>query len=122
MGRAGLINSGGASGKNDLAQAVRTAVINKRAGGMGLISGRKAFQRPMAEGVDAAQRDPGRVPLQGGDGRLACILASFRLRPTMHTQRVFSPRGAQRTAKTPARPEVRTRLATAPRRPRGEIW
>ncbi|HVC20430.1 MAG TPA: class I fructose-bisphosphate aldolase [Vicinamibacterales bacterium] len=52
MGRAGLINSGGASGKNDLAQAVRTAVINKRAGGTGLISGRKAFQRPMAEGID----------------------------------------------------------------------
>jgi class I fructose-bisphosphate aldolase len=51
MGRVGLINSGGASGKDDLAQAVRTAVINKRAGGMGLISGRKAFQRPMAEGV-----------------------------------------------------------------------
>ncbi len=50
-GRAGLINSGGASGKNDLADAVRTAVINKRAGGMGLISGRKAFQKPMAEGV-----------------------------------------------------------------------
>jgi class I fructose-bisphosphate aldolase len=53
MGRAGLINSGGeASGQNDLAQAVRTAVINKRAGGMGLISGRKAFQRPMKEGVE----------------------------------------------------------------------
>ncbi len=51
MGRAGLINSGGSSGKNDFAQAVRTAVINKRAGGMGLISGRKAFQRPMDEGV-----------------------------------------------------------------------
>lgn len=51
MGRIGLINSGGASGKNDLAQAVRTAVINKRAGGMGLISGRKAFQKPMDEGV-----------------------------------------------------------------------
>ena len=51
MGRAGLINSGGSSGTNDLAQAVRTAVINKRAGGMGLISGRKAFQKPMAEGV-----------------------------------------------------------------------
>ncbi len=51
MGRAGLINSGGASGKNDLADAVKTAVINKRAGGMGLISGRKAFQRPMEEGV-----------------------------------------------------------------------
>ncbi len=51
MGRCGLINSGGGSGKNDLQQAVRTAVINKRAGGMGLISGRKAFQRPMNEGV-----------------------------------------------------------------------
>ncbi|MGA7501156.1 MAG: class I fructose-bisphosphate aldolase [Isosphaeraceae bacterium] len=51
MGRAGLINSGGASGKNDLADAVKTSVINKRAGGMGLISGRKAFQRPMADGV-----------------------------------------------------------------------
>jgi class I fructose-bisphosphate aldolase len=51
MGRAGLINSGGGSGKNDLAQAVRTAVINKRAGGMGLISGRKAFQKDRATGV-----------------------------------------------------------------------
>jgi class I fructose-bisphosphate aldolase len=51
MGRAGLINSGGGSGKNDLAEAVRTAVINKRAGGMGLISGRKTFQRPLKEGV-----------------------------------------------------------------------
>jgi fructose-bisphosphate aldolase, class I len=51
MGRAGLINSGGASsGESDLAEAVRTAVINKRAGGTGLISGRKAFQRPTAEG------------------------------------------------------------------------
>jgi len=52
MGRAGLINSGGASGESDLAEAVTTAVINKRAGGMGLISGRKAFQRPMKEGVE----------------------------------------------------------------------
>lgn len=52
MGRIGLINSGGASsGESDLAEAVRTSIINKRAGGMGLISGRKAFQRPMAEGV-----------------------------------------------------------------------
>jgi class I fructose-bisphosphate aldolase len=51
MGRVGLINSGGASGKNDLAQAVRTAVINKRAGGTGLISGRKAFQKPMRGGI-----------------------------------------------------------------------
>jgi class I fructose-bisphosphate aldolase len=53
MGRAGLINSGGASsGATDLAEAVRTAVINKRAGGTGLISGRKAFQRPMEDGVE----------------------------------------------------------------------
>jgi fructose-bisphosphate aldolase, class I len=53
MGRSGLINSGGESkGASDLAEAVRTAVINKRAGGTGLISGRKAFQRPMAEGVE----------------------------------------------------------------------
>ncbi|MBX5435970.1 MAG: class I fructose-bisphosphate aldolase [Alicyclobacillaceae bacterium] len=51
MGRIGLINSGGPSGQNDFAEAVRTAVINKRAGGQGLISGRKAFQRPMDEGV-----------------------------------------------------------------------
>lgn len=51
MGRTGMINSGGASGADDLHQAVRTAVINKRAGGMGLISGRKAFQKPVAEGI-----------------------------------------------------------------------
>ena len=53
MGRAGLINSGGASsGASDLHYAVFTAVVNKRAGGMGMISGRKAFQRPVAEGVE----------------------------------------------------------------------
>ena len=53
MGRCGLINSGGESrGQSDMAEAVRTAVINKRGGGMGLISGRKAFQRPMPEGVE----------------------------------------------------------------------
>jgi class I fructose-bisphosphate aldolase len=52
MGRIPLINSGGASGATDLQDAVRTAVINKRAGGTGLISGRKAFQRPMAEGIE----------------------------------------------------------------------
>ncbi len=52
MGRVGMINSGGASGQNDLADAVKTAVINKRAGGTGLISGRKAFQRPMRDGVE----------------------------------------------------------------------
>ena len=51
MGRAGLINSGGPSGQNDLNDAVKTAVINKRAGGMGLISGRKAFQKPMKDGI-----------------------------------------------------------------------
>ncbi len=57
MGQCGLINSGGASsGASDLAEAVRTAVINKRAGGMGLISGRKAFQRPMAEGIELLNR------------------------------------------------------------------
>jgi class I fructose-bisphosphate aldolase len=52
MGRCGLINSGGASGSNDLQDAIMTAVINKRAGGSGLISGRKAFQRPLSEGVN----------------------------------------------------------------------
>jgi class I fructose-bisphosphate aldolase len=53
MGRVGLINSGGeSSGASDLAQAVRTAVINKRAGGMGLITGRKSFQKPMKEGIE----------------------------------------------------------------------
>jgi class I fructose-bisphosphate aldolase len=51
MGRIGLINSGGPSGKNDFSEAAKTAVINKRAGGMGLISGRKAFQRAMEDGV-----------------------------------------------------------------------
>jgi class I fructose-bisphosphate aldolase len=51
MGRAGLINSGGASGQHDMEEAITTAVINKRAGGTGLISGRKAFQRPMKEGI-----------------------------------------------------------------------
>lgn len=52
MGRIGMINSGGPSGTDDLHQAVRTAVINKRAGGMGLISGRKSFQKPMVEGIE----------------------------------------------------------------------
>jgi len=52
MGRIGLINSGGASGKDDLVQVVKTAVINKRAGGIGLITGRKAFQKPMKEGIE----------------------------------------------------------------------
>ncbi|MBS1991115.1 MAG: class I fructose-bisphosphate aldolase [Cyanobacteria bacterium SZAS LIN-2] len=52
MGRQGLINSGGASGKNDLDEAIMTAVVNKRAGGTGLISGRKAFQKPMKDGIE----------------------------------------------------------------------
>jgi class I fructose-bisphosphate aldolase len=52
MGRIGMINSGGASGQNDLAQAIRTAVINKRAGGMGMISGRKSFQKPREQGIE----------------------------------------------------------------------
>ncbi|MCE1695210.1 fructose-bisphosphate aldolase, partial [Enterobacter hormaechei] len=52
MGRAGLINSGGASGNNDLSDSVRTAVINKRAGGMGLILGRKAFKKSMKDGIE----------------------------------------------------------------------
>lgn len=51
MGKIGLINSGGPSGKDDLAEVARTAVINKRAGGVGLISGRKSFQKPMKDGV-----------------------------------------------------------------------
>ena len=79
LGRAGLINSGGASsGESDLAEAVKTAVINKRAGGMGLISGRKAFQRPMDEGIGAPARDPGRVPLARGDGRLSTLRPAVR--------------------------------------------
>ncbi|HMC85225.1 MAG TPA: hypothetical protein VKI61_06855, partial [Chitinophagaceae bacterium] len=52
MGRAGLINSGGASGKADLKEAAITAITNKRAGGTGLISGRKAFQKPMKDGIE----------------------------------------------------------------------
>jgi class I fructose-bisphosphate aldolase len=55
MGKIGLINSGGASGDSDLRDSVTTAVINKRAGGMGLILGRKAFQRPFKEGVELLQ-------------------------------------------------------------------
>ena len=73
MGRAGLINSAARRRENDLKEAVKTAVINKRAGGMGLISGRKAFQRPM-KGVQLAERDPGRLPVQGRHDRLASHL------------------------------------------------
>ena len=68
MGRIGLINSGGESGKNDLAGAVTTAVINKRAGGMGLISGRKAFQKPKNEGVDILNAIQGEIFLADLDG------------------------------------------------------
>ena len=69
-----LINSGGESaGDADLAEAVRTAVINKRAGGTGLIVGRKAFQRPMAEGVAPAERHPGRLPGRVGHAGLEMI-------------------------------------------------
>ena len=80
MGRAGLINSGGASsGASDLAEAVRTAVINKRAGGMGLISGRKAFQRPMDEGARAAQCHPGRLPRRLDNDCLNPVCARSRI-------------------------------------------
>ena len=71
MGRSPLINSGGASsGESDLKEAIRTAVINKRAGGTGLISGRKAFQRPDERRGCAPQGNPGRLPREGRDGRL----------------------------------------------------
>ena len=91
MGRAGLINSGGASaGESDLKEAVKTSVINKRAGGMGLISGRKAFQRPMKEGVGAAERDPGRLLGQGHHDRVnACRICG----------RGRSPRRSRRSAR-----------------------
>ncbi len=115
MGRAGLINSGGASaGESDLKEAVKTSVINKRAGGMGLISGRKAFQRPMKEGVGAAERDPGRLLGQAHhrrvrlDGRRwrwrrrSLIAGSLQLtRPGYSVDEeftVFAVRGIQRTA------------------------
>ena len=71
MGRVGLINSGGEShGASDLQEAVMTAVVNKRAGGMGLISGRKAFQRPMDEGIAPAQRHSGRISRSRSDDRV----------------------------------------------------
>ena len=72
-GRVGMTNSGGASGTNDLAQAVRTAVINKRAGGMGLISGRKAFQKPVKDGVALPSSIPGCVSGKGCDGSVKII-------------------------------------------------
>jgi class I fructose-bisphosphate aldolase len=84
MGRAGLINSGGASGSNDLAQAVRTAVINKRAGGMGLISGRKAFQKPMDQGVALLNAIQDVYSERGGDNSLkkirSCLTRLRRMR------------------------------------------
>jgi DeoC/LacD family aldolase len=67
-GRAGMINSGGASGTNNLAQAVHTAVISKRAGGMGMISGRKAFQKPVKDGVAPLECHSGCVSGKGRDG------------------------------------------------------
>ena len=70
MGRAGLINSGGASGATDLQDAVRTAVINKRAGGTGLISGRKAFQRPIGEGIELLNAIQDVYLVAGGHGRV----------------------------------------------------
>jgi fructose-bisphosphate aldolase, class I len=77
MGRIGLINSGGGSGKKDLAEAVRTAVINKRAGGMGLISGRKAFQRPMKDGIELLNAVQDVFLAEGSDYRLRSLLKSF---------------------------------------------
>ena len=76
MGRAGLINSGGASGENDFADAVKTAVINKRAGGMGLISRPQGLPAPDGRGRQAAERDPGRLPLQGRHGRLGALTSA----------------------------------------------
>jgi hypothetical protein len=71
MGRSPLLNSGGASsGANDLADAVRTAVINKRAGGVGLISGRKTFQKPDGRGRQAVPRHPGCLPRRQRHRRL----------------------------------------------------
>ena len=77
LGRVPLINSGGASGDNDFGDAARTAVINKRAGGMGLITGRKAFQRPMDEGVKLLQSHPGCISRQIYHYRLMHMLARF---------------------------------------------
>ena len=103
MGRAPLINSGGASaGDGDLAEAVRTAVINKRAGGMGLISGRKAFQRPLARGHRAAARDPGRLPVRGRHDRVAAprqrglrVRASRPSAPAAQRRARFVPQDAR---------------------------
>ncbi len=87
LGRAGLINSGGASGENDLAEAVRTAVINKRAGGMGLISGRKAFQRPMKEGVAILNAIQDVYLSQADYGRLICSAGWRCLASGLHGSR-----------------------------------
>ena len=114
MGRIGLINSGGASGANDFADAVRTAVINKRAGGMGLISGRKAFQRPMAEGVKLLQLDPGRLSRSvdhGGVGRVGRWT-----RPSGHVDSQSRAHGASRAARGARAPSIRPRSARRPSR------
>ena len=97
MGRAGLINSGGASaGDSDLKDAVKTSVINKRAGGMGLISGRKAFQRPMKDGVGAAERDPGRLPEQDHHYRVNPPSPKASARLLVARRCVLNRRGALR--------------------------
>jgi hypothetical protein len=83
MGRIGLINSAAAPRRERLRRGRATAVINKRAGGMGLISGRKAFQRPMAEGVKLLNSDPGRLPRQAIPcTRVKDIIASLQFEDT----------------------------------------
>ena len=110
MGRAGLINSGGASGENDFAEAVKTAVINKRAGGMGLISGPQGLPAPDGRGREAAERDPGRVPLQGRHGRLVTDASEARVR----SRRRCRPRAA--------RPAAALFPAPSPEPPSELVW
>ena len=133
MGRAGLINSGGASGRQRPRRRRRTAVINKRAGGTGLISGRKAFQRPMAEGVELLNAIQDVYLCDGGHGRVTDppVLASegwgvihllFRLRgrpPRGDLARRCrrARRGVHRRGSVPG---VCTRTARRPRRPRAD--
>ncbi len=94
-GRIPLINSGGESkGADDLAQAVRTAVINKRAGGAGLIVGRKAFQRPTEEGAALIHASPGRLPGRIGDRRLSGAGRPPRPARTATVPRRYDPCGA----------------------------
>ena len=102
-GRIGLINSGGESqGRGDFAQAVRTAVINKRAGGMGLIVGRKAFQRPMSEGVGTHPSNPGRLPRRLGHSRLARQMrAVLPVSPVVPQAATASPSGKAPVGRMP---------------------